>query len=89
MAKGVGREDAHKMIKDHAVAAIKAGAVDSFIDRLVEDKKFPLDRVEIELMVAKPNHGAAWEQVKKVCLQIENLVALYPEAADYMPEPLL
>jgi adenylosuccinate lyase len=92
---GAGREVAHEVIRDHAVAvarALRAGAVDNdLFDRLAADPRLGLSRAEIDKLVADPTGfvGAAGSQVEAVTDQVAALVALHPEAAGYRPDPLL
>lgn len=91
--KGMGRETAHSIIKKHATEAIKEGRVNdgafSFVERLAADERFNLSRDEIERIVQTIDHGAAPQQVRRVCKEIDAVVARYPEAAAYNPEPIL
>ena len=90
--KGMGREDAHAIIKKHAQTAIKAmheGELNPFVLTLADDECFPLNREEIEELMEKPDHGLAPEQVKSVCGRIHKLKQEYPEAAVYKPETIL
>lgn len=90
--KGMGREEAHRIIKEHAIKSIEemreAPGVTQFISRLAQDENFPLDLDEIkELLI--PNHGNAEQQVDDICFVIFNGVAShYPKAIRYNPEPI-
>ncbi len=89
---GGTREKLHATIKTHALASISAvrrGDANPFIGLLAEDTAFPLNRAEIEASIAEPNHGAAPEQVEKVCTKITVVLERYPNAAAYVPEPML
>ncbi len=89
---GDTREQLHAIIKKHALASINAvrrGEANPFVSLLSEDTAFPLTRAEVEAVIAEPNHGAAPEQVEKVCSRITAVTARYPEAATYVPEPML
>ncbi|MGI9597228.1 MAG: adenylosuccinate lyase, partial [Acidimicrobiales bacterium] len=71
---GLGREEAHELIKHHAVAAAlemrsgRAGG-DALLGRLADDRKFPGQRSELEEMIADPGAllGAVGSQVDRFC----------------------
>lgn len=94
---GVGREDAHELVKQHAVAAALAlrqeggegGA--ELLDRIADDDRLPLDRDQLDALLASPLEftGAARSQVATFVSQVEELVARDPDAAAYDPAPML
>jgi adenylosuccinate lyase len=93
---GVGREEAHEAIKEHAVAVALAmrekGAPDNdLLHRLAEDERLRLDRAEIDALVADPATfvGAASAQVRTVVARVGEVVAAHPGAAAYVPPPIL
>jgi adenylosuccinate lyase len=93
---GVGREDAHEAIKEHAVAVALAmrekGASDNdLLQRLAEDDRLRLTREEIDALVADPATftGAAAAQVQTVIGQVNAVLAAHPRAAAYVPPPIL
>src|SRR5690606_15638255 len=73
---GMGREQAHELIKEHAVAAALAmresGGANSLLDRLAADERFPLDRPALEALLADRVSctGAAADQVRHVVEQV-------------------
>lgn len=93
---GMGREDAHGVIKRHAVAAALArredpeGGADLF-DRLAADDSFPLNRRDIEAAVADPLRfaGRAGEQVGSFVETVGRIAARHPSAVEYRPAPIL
>jgi adenylosuccinate lyase len=92
---GVGREQAHSVIKEHAVAAAlarreKAGG-DDLLERLAGDERLHLTRDDLAATVADPITftGAAAGQVAAFVEQAGELAARFPDAAGYEPEPLL
>ena len=94
--KGVGREQAHEAIREHAVAVALAmrekGAPDNdLFDRLGADGRLRLGRAEIDALVADPAAftGAAGAQVAAVVREVEEVCARHPQAASYGPEPIL
>ena len=93
---GVGREQAHEAIKEHAVAvargAARAGAErNDLFDRLAGDPRLGLSRDDLDALVADPTTftGAAGAQVAAVVEQVEKVVSRYPAAAGYTPAPIL
>jgi adenylosuccinate lyase len=93
---GVGREQAHEIIKQHAVAAAlarrdKADAGDDLLDRLAGDDRLHLTRDDLATTVADPITftGAASDQVAAFVRRTEALAQRYPKAAGYRPEPIL
>jgi len=94
--RGVGREVAHEVIKEHAVAVALAmrekGAPDNdLFDRLAADGRLRLGRAEIDALVADRGAfvGAASAQVEAVTRRIAAVLAAHPEAASYAPAPIL
>ena len=93
---GVGRETAHEVIKEHAVAVALAqrqqGAPhNDLLDRLAADPRLPLDRAALDVLVGDPLSfvGTAEAQVSAFVAQVAAVVERHPEAAGYRPEPIL
>lgn len=93
---GVGRETAHEAIKEHAVAValdMRERGVErnDLLDRLAADDRLPLDRDELGELVRDRLEftGAAADQVREVVEAVDRVTARYPEAASYVPEPIL
>jgi adenylosuccinate lyase len=92
--KGVGREIAHEVIKEHAVAtalAMREGAENNLVDRLAADTRLQLSESEIRKMMAAPMEftGAARTQVEEIVGQVEQIAALHPDGAIYTPGAIL
>jgi adenylosuccinate lyase len=92
--KGVGREVAHEVIKEHAVAtalSLRDGGVNNLVERLAADSKLQLSADEINNLMKSPMEftGAAVSQVAAVVEQIESIASLNPEAAIYSPAAIL
>jgi len=93
---GVGREQAHEIIKEHAVAAAldrrerPTEAVD-LLDRLGADERLRLGPDVVAKLVADPMSftGSAGAQVDAIVARAGELAALHPEAAAYRPAPIL
>ncbi|OBF16269.1 adenylosuccinate lyase [Mycobacterium sp. ACS4331] len=92
---GVGRETAHEVIKEHAVAVALAmreqGREPDLLDRLAADSRLPLDRAALDAALADKSAftGAAGDQVDAVVSKVEELVRQHPEAAKYTPGAIL
>jgi adenylosuccinate lyase len=92
---GVGRETAHEVIKEHAVAValdLRRGQVgNDLFDRLAADPRLGLDRAALDALVAEPITftGAARAQVATVVQRIEVIAAQHPDAAAYSPGAIL
>jgi adenylosuccinate lyase len=94
--RGVGRETAHKVIKEHAVATVadlRTGTVEknNLLDRLVEDGRLGLSREELGEILRKGDQevGAAKAQVAYFSGEVKKLEAKWPEAAGYVPGGIL
>ncbi len=93
---GVGREQAHEAIKEHAVAAAlrlrEEGAEgNDLIDRLAADPRLGLAPDELAGVLAQPIDfvGRAPEQVASFVATVSSLVAADPVAAGYRPGDIL
>lgn len=91
---GMGREDAHRKISDHAAQAASArrrGEDRDWWETLGNDPDFPLTAGQIREAARSAGTGAgrAAEQVDDIVAQISRLARESPEAAAYQPEPLL
>jgi adenylosuccinate lyase len=93
---GVGREQAHHVIREHSVAAAlarreKATGGDDLLERLAADDRLHLSRLDIDAAVADPITftGAAAQQVDAFVRRTTDLAARFPDAAAYEPEPIL
>jgi adenylosuccinate lyase len=93
---GVGRERAHEVIKEHAVAVAlsmreRGTAGNDLLDRLAGDARLGLSRAQLDGLVADPAAftGAAGNQVDAVLARVDQVVKDHPEAAGYVPDPIL
>jgi adenylosuccinate lyase len=92
---GMGREAAHEVIKEHAVAVALAmrerGAEPDLLERLAADPRLPLDRAALDAALADKQSftGAAGPQVDAVLAAVEDLMRAYPDAAGYTPGAIL
>jgi adenylosuccinate lyase len=94
--KGIGREAAHEVIKEHAVGVAlamreKGAAVNDLFDRLAGDERLRLSRGEIDTLVADRAAfvGAAPSQVRSIADRVAAILAAHPAAAHYAPAPIL
>ena len=92
---GMGREEAHEIIKEHAVATAldmrEKGAEQNLTERLAADERFPLDAAGLADALADRHAfiGAAESQVDRVVARVQTVVDKYPEAAAYKPGEIL
>lgn len=88
--KGVGREIAHEIIKEHslaAVAALRGGAANDLLHRLANDSRLPLDLQELQALIARPLDftGVAKDQTLQVIARVSEVAAQHQKAASYRP----
>jgi adenylosuccinate lyase len=93
---GVGRETAHEVIKDHAVAVAlemreKGAEGNDLFARLAADDRLGLNDAVLTGLLADPLSftGAAQAQVAAVVAAVEAVLSTEPAAAQYRPEPIL
>lgn len=92
---GVGRETAHEVIKENAVAVAlnmrENGGDQDLIQRLAADERLPMTEADLEAALADRHAfiGAAESQVSRVLDRIQVLVDAHPGAADYRPGEIL
>ncbi|HOC13529.1 MAG TPA: adenylosuccinate lyase [Propionicimonas sp.] len=92
---GVGRETAHEVIKEHAVAvalAMRAGAAtNDLYDRLAADARLGLTREQLDAVVVDPLEltGSARDQVDTIAARVGELAVRFPEGAAYRPGAVL
>jgi adenylosuccinate lyase len=93
LRNGVGRETAHEVIKEHAVATALAlreqgpTTAASLVDRLAADGRLGLDRAQIEAAIAEPLSltGSAQPQIAAFAERVAHIVAKHPDAVGYTP----
>lgn len=94
---GMGREEAHEVVKEHAVAAALAmrehggDGGDDLLDRLAADGRLGLTRADLDALLASPLEftGAARTQVGTFGKAVAAVVDRHPDAAAYDPAPML
>lgn len=92
---GVGRETAHEVIKENAVAVAlnmrENGGEQDLIQRLAADESLPMTEADLEAALADRHAfiGAAESQVSRVLDRIQVLIDAHPGAADYRPGEIL
>lgn len=88
---GVGRETAHEVIKEHAVAVALAmresGAPNDLLDRLAADERLGVGRDVLDAALADPMDltGTAALQVETLAARVAGIAAAHPAAAAYSP----
>ena len=93
---GVGREEAHELIKKHAVAAaleIREGTSgeNDLVERLINDPLLPLNKKVISdvLLDHEAFVGLADAQVKEFVASATKINSEHPGAGSYRPSPIL
>jgi adenylosuccinate lyase len=93
---GVGREEAHRAIREHAVAVALAQREqgiegNDLLERLAADPRLRLTPADVAAAVADPLSftGAATDQVRAFLERVDDVASRYPDAAQYVPEPIL
>lgn len=93
---GVGREDAHRIIKGHAVAVAlemreKGTSDNDLFDRLANDPGLPVTKEELVNAVGNPLEltGLARAQVAQFEDRVATITAKHPEAVGYVPSTVL
>ena len=92
---GVGREEAHEVIKEHAVAVAlnmrENGGGQDLIERLAADPRLPMSKEDLDAALADRHAfvGAAESQVDRVLARLQAKVDEHPEAAAYTPGDIL
>jgi adenylosuccinate lyase len=88
--RGLGRESAHEIIKEHATAAVctlrDGGSADNdLIARLAGDARLGLSRADLDRLVERGRAatGAAEAQVSSTVAALRAAAARYPDAAEY------
>src|SRR6266542_2913635 len=91
---GVGRETAHEVIREHAVAVAlemreKGADGNDLLARLAADSRLALSIADLDAVLAEPLSftGVARAQVARVVAAVD--VRMTPEATAYQPEPIL
>ena len=94
--EGVGRETAHAVIKEHAIAVAlemrnSAKQENDLLDRLSHDPRLPLSKEKLTAAIAKPLEfvGNAPKQIATFAAEVEKITKKYPKAATYIPEEIL
>jgi len=93
---GVGRETAHEVISEHAIAVAlemrETGLSDNdLLDRLAADPRLGVSRAELDAALAAPIEltGTAGHQVATLVEQIQQIAMAHPLAAAYQPGAVL
>ncbi|MBT9450607.1 adenylosuccinate lyase [Akkermansia glycaniphila] len=94
--RGIGRETAHEVIKEHAVAVsndLRAGMIsqNDLLDRLAGDDRLGIGRSELQSIFDENANdtGMASEQVAVFRGMVSEIVGRFPAGADYVPGAIL
>jgi adenylosuccinate lyase len=91
--RGVGREAAHEVIKEHATKAaleMREGDINRLLDWLADDPRIPLDHADLKALISDPIEftGAATKQIARVVNRIKAITDKYSDAAKYQPDAI-
>ncbi|MGC6427296.1 MAG: adenylosuccinate lyase [Akkermansiaceae bacterium] len=93
---GLGRETAHKIIKEHAVATVndlRSGVThdNDLIERLSNDDRFPFTAASLRTILdeSRENSGAAPSQLSHFQALVASTKQAHPEAVNYSPGSIL
>ena len=94
--RGMGREEAHEVIKEHAVSVsndLRNGAIsrNDLLDRLGADERLPLSREEIQQIYDDNagDTGMAADQVNGFVALVKEIADIYPDGVNYTPGAIL
>ncbi|MEI6812341.1 MAG: adenylosuccinate lyase [Actinomycetes bacterium] len=87
---GMGREEAHEVIKEHSTKAaleMRDGKANSLLEALAKDPRIPLDRKSLDTLINEPLEftGDARQQIARVVSRIDAIASAHPAAAQYKP----
>ncbi|GAA1472974.1 adenylosuccinate lyase [Corynebacterium felinum] len=92
---GVGRETAHEVIKENAVAVAlnmrENGGEQDLIERLAHDERLPMTAEQLAEALAERDAfiGSAKSQTQRVLARVHQWASRFPEAATYTPGEIL
>ncbi len=93
---GAGRETAHEIIKEHAVAtalAMREGKADGslLVTKLGEDERFPGTAADLSAMISDASDllGSVDQQITTFVASVASQVAARPDASGYRGEAIL
>jgi len=91
---GMGREEAHQAIKEHAVAAAldireNETGENMLLQRISEDPTIPLTHEELINLVTNPQIGLTDSQINAVARKVQEVLDRYPEAISYKPDTVI
>jgi adenylosuccinate lyase len=96
LRRGVGRETAHEVIKEHAVAVAlqmrETGAVENdLLQRLAADERLGISLADLQTLIAEPLAftGDAAAQIRRIADRVEGVVQAHPDAAGYSAGEIL
>ncbi|MHC4093263.1 MAG: lyase family protein [Planctomycetota bacterium] len=93
---GLGREQAHEAIKEHAISVAlamreKGAERNDLPERLAGDSRLGLKERELQRLLGEPLEfvGASQAQTRDFVAQVEAIAGRHPEAAKYQQESML
>jgi adenylosuccinate lyase len=90
---GMGREDAHEVIKEISTTVAnkqRQGESASLIEALAADNRLPLSQSDLLSLISKPLDfaGLAQEQCDAVIAKVKDVTGSHPSALSYQPEQI-
>jgi len=90
---GMGREDAHEVIKEISTTVAnkqRQGESASLIDSLAADNRLPLSQTDLLSLISQPLDfaGLAQEQCDAVIAKVKAITGSHPSALSYQPEQI-
>ena len=90
---GMGREDAHEVIKEistKVATEIRNGKESDLVQAIADDSRIPLSHADLTKLIASPLEfaGLAQEQCEAVIAKVSPITKAHPEAASYRPTPI-
>ena len=90
---GMGREDAHEVIKEISTTVAnkqRQGESASLIEALATDNRLPLSQSDLLSLISKPLDfaGLAQEQCDAVIAKVKAITGSHPSALSYQPEQI-
>lgn len=90
---GMGREDAHEVIKEISTAVAnkqRQGQAADLLKELANNPKLPLNEAELAALISNPLDfaGLAQQQCEAVLARIQGITKTHPEALAYQPSTI-
>ena len=95
--KGLGREEAHSILRKHLATDMKAsedlkaseGKISRVANSLGADTDFPMTAAEVKTLLAAPDTSAAQKQVQAFAAEARQYLNRFPQASQYLPAEIV